>query len=76
MDETVLDARGLTCPLPVLRARKMLKTMEAGALLTVLATDPSSVNDFAIFCEQTGHRLEGWLEDAGGVFQYHIRKTD
>ncbi|MDR3440299.1 sulfurtransferase TusA family protein [Telmatospirillum sp.] len=75
MDDTVLDVRGLTCPLPVLRARKTLKTLSEGALLTVLATDPSSVKDFQIFCQQTGYHLETWTEDAEGVFRYSIRKT-
>ncbi len=58
MSDTLLDVRGLTCPLPVLRAKKTLKSIDEGGLLTVLATDPSSVKDFQIFCKQTGHRLE------------------
>lgn len=75
MTDNLLDVRGLTCPLPVLRAKKTLKSIPAGGLLTVLATDPSSVRDFQIFCQQTGHALEGWEEDAEGVFQYRIRKS-
>jgi len=74
--ETTLDARGLTCPLPILRAKKALKTLADGAVLTVLATDPSSVRDFATFCRQTGNELLETAEDAEGVFRYRIRKVD
>jgi tRNA 2-thiouridine synthesizing protein A len=76
MGDTLLDVRGLTCPLPVLRAKKTLKAVPDGALVTVMATDPSSVRDFQIFCQQTGHRLEGWSEDDDGVFHYRIRKVE
>ena len=76
MDETLLDVRGLTCPLPVLRARKTLKSLAPGAVLLVLATDPSSVRDFQIFCQQTGHVLDSWDEDADGVFRYRLVKTE
>jgi tRNA 2-thiouridine synthesizing protein A len=73
MTEMLLDVRGLSCPLPVLRAKKTLKTLVDGDVLTVLATDPSSVRDFQLFCQQTGHVLEDWQEDAEGVFRYRIR---
>ena len=53
-----LDAQGLKCPLPVLRARKALRDVAPGGLLTVLATDPAAPRDFRAFCEQTGHRFE------------------
>jgi len=74
-DNTLLDARGMTCPIPVLRARKTLKAMELGQSLTVLATDPGSVRDFQAFCRQTGNQLVEWNESAEGVFRYVIRKT-
>lgn len=76
MTEALLDVRGLSCPLPVLRAKKTLKTLPPGGSLTVMATDPSSVRDFQIFCEQTGHSLEEWSEDDEGVFHYRIRKVE
>lgn len=60
MAQRTLDATGLTCPLPVLRARKALKDMAGGDALTVLATDPSAVNDFHAFCDAAGHRLVDW----------------
>jgi tRNA 2-thiouridine synthesizing protein A len=52
-----LDARGLKCPLPVLKARRALKNVPAGGCLRVLATDPGAVKDFAHFCETTGCEL-------------------
>lgn len=71
---TFLDATGLRCPLPVLRARKAMKGMAAGDLLDVRATDPGAVADFQSFCETTGHQLVEWQEEAG-VFQFRIRKA-
>ncbi|MAY67456.1 MAG: SirA family protein [Rhodospirillaceae bacterium] len=56
MSET-LDARGLKCPLPVLKAKKALKPLAAGDTLTVIATDPSAPKDFEEFCAATGYGL-------------------
>ena len=70
-DET-LDVRGLMCPLPVLKARKALKRLAPGGMLTVLATDPAAVIDFKHFCETTPFELEGWEEDAG-TYAFRIR---
>jgi tRNA 2-thiouridine synthesizing protein A len=55
--ETVLDTRGLSCPLPVLRARKALQKLAPGALLRVLATDPGTAKDMQAFCRASGHEL-------------------
>ena len=55
--DEILDARALTCPLPVLRAAKAMKTLVSGGKLAVMANDPASVRDFQSFCEQTGYRL-------------------
>lgn len=52
-----LDARGLNCPLPILRAKKALAEMQSGQVLRIVATDPGSVKDFQAFCKQTGHTL-------------------
>jgi len=52
-----LDARGLNCPLPILRAKKALNNLAQGEVLEVLATDPGSIKDFDSFCQQTGHQL-------------------
>ena len=57
MAELVLDTRGLSCPLPVLKARKALQGMAAGERLRLLATDPKATADIAALCEATGHRL-------------------
>ena len=54
-----LDARGLTCPLPILKAKKALSDMLSGEVLKVLATDPGSVRDFQAFARQTGNDLDG-----------------
>ncbi len=53
----VLDATGLVCPLPVLKARKLLKSMNPGEVLEVTATDPAAARDFAAFCDASGHQL-------------------
>ena len=52
-----LDARGLNCPLPILRTKKALTDMSSGQVLKILATDPGSVKDFAAFSRQTGNQL-------------------
>ncbi len=70
----LLDTSGLKCPLPVLKAKKALKTMPAGARLKVLATDPGSMKDFEHFCAASGDALEA-AESDGGVFTYVIRKA-
>ena len=59
MSDTLLDVKGLNCPLPVLRANKVLRGMAAGEKLRVLATDPAAIGDFRDFCKHTGHALVG-----------------
>ncbi len=68
-----LDVTGLKCPLPILRTKKMLATMDSGQVLRVLATDPSSVQDFEAFTRQTGNALLEQSEQ-DGVFEYFIRR--
>jgi len=74
MSVTVLDVKGLNCPLPILRAKKAIKDLATGGTLQVMATDPGSVKDFEAFCRQTGNELIGWAEEAG-VFTFNIRKN-
>jgi tRNA 2-thiouridine synthesizing protein A len=74
MADQVLDAKGLNCPLPILKAKKALKTMEAGKTLEIVSTDPGSVADFAAFCRTTGNELLEESEE-GGIFTYLIRKA-
>lgn len=74
MSDTLLDARGLSCPLPVLRARKTLKTLPPGAVLRLLATDPGAVRDVAAMCENTGDRLIE-SDESEGLFTFRIEKA-
>lgn len=68
-----LDAKGLACPLPVVKARLELENLGTGDVLEVLATDPGSVADFDNFAKMTGHELLS-SEEEDGVFRYLIRK--
>ncbi len=74
MTRAQLDARGLICPLPVLRARKALKALAPGDELEVLATDPAAASDFPAFCAATGDRLVEAGHD-GALLRFVIRKA-
>ena len=74
MTTTLLDAKGLKCPLPVLRASKEMKALAPGEVLEVHATDPGAPQDFRSFCETTGHTLLESRED-GGVYVFKVRKA-
>ncbi len=69
-----LDASGLNCPLPILRAKKALNTLDSGKILRIIATDPGSVKDFEAFSKQTGNEL---LEskEVGGKYEFLIKKA-
>ena len=71
---TTLDATGLLCPLPVLKARRALKPLPPGAVLDVLATDTGAVKDFEHFCNTTGCTLLESLEEPGGVLRFRLKK--
>lgn len=73
MSDTVLDVRGLSCPLPVLKANRALRGLPAGARLRVLATDRASVSDFQVFCRETGHALVSFA-DENGIFSFTIKR--
>ena len=68
-----LDARGLNCPLPILRAKKALGDLASGQVLKVVATDPGSVKDFQAFCRQTGNELLSHSE-AASEFIFFMKK--
>ena len=68
-----LDLSGLTCPMPLLKAKQALNKMEAGQVLKVLATDPGSERDFQVFTEQSGNNLLEF-ENHEGTFGYLIQK--
>jgi len=73
MADHTLDAKGLNCPLPILKARKALKDVAAGETLEILSTDPGSVSDFEAFCRQTGNELlESSTDDS--VYRFLIRR--
>jgi len=75
MVDTTLDVQGLTCPLPVLKANKALRSLAPGDRLTILATDPASVPDFNAFCRETGHALVSFGENAG-IYTFVLRKRE
>jgi tRNA 2-thiouridine synthesizing protein A len=68
-----LDARGLLCPLPVLKARKRLGGLKGGQVLRMIADDPAAVIDVPHFCAESGHELAHRDEEAGAQV-YFIRK--
>ncbi|MEW5786838.1 MAG: sulfurtransferase TusA family protein [Pseudomonadota bacterium] len=70
----VLDARGLNCPLPILRTKKTLNTLQSGEVLKVVSTDPGSLKDMVAFCAQTGNTLLS-SQKAGSDFEFVIRKA-
>jgi tRNA 2-thiouridine synthesizing protein A len=69
-----LDARGLNCPLPILRAKKTLNAMTGGQILKIMATDPGSVKDFEAFAKQTGNELLDSSE-LDGEFHFTLKKS-
>jgi tRNA 2-thiouridine synthesizing protein A len=68
-----VDARGLNCPLPILRTKKTLNDMHSGEVVRILATDPASVRDFQAFARQTGNELVEHGE-ANGAFWFLLRR--
>lgn len=74
MADQVLDAKGLNCPLPILRAKKALKDVPTGGTLEIHATDPGAVADFEAFCRTTGNEMVSKGQD-GKVYTFVIRHT-
>lgn len=74
MSDLQLDTKGLNCPLPILRAKKAIKSLDTGKTLEIEATDPGSVKDFEAFCRVTGNDLLESTEDAG-VYKFLIKVT-
>jgi tRNA 2-thiouridine synthesizing protein A len=70
----VLNAEGLNCPLPILKAKKALKDVPVGEVLQISATDPGSVADFAAFCNQTGNTLVSSTTE-GNVYKFEIKRN-
>lgn len=74
MADQILDAKGLNCPLPILKAKKALKDVPTGGTLEIQATDPGSVADFEAFCRTTGNELLD-SKSENGVFIFLIKNT-
>jgi tRNA 2-thiouridine synthesizing protein A len=72
--DATLDATGLLCPLPVLKARRALKPLAPGAVLEILATDPGATKDFEHFCQTTGCELLETSEQPEGVLRFLLKK--
>jgi len=73
VDQT-LDAKGLNCPLPVLKAKLALNRMQAGQVLHVAATDPHSTIDFKAYCARTGHEIIQ-ISETDGIIEFYIRRA-
>lgn len=69
-----VDARGMNCPLPILKVKKAIATVGEGELIKLIATDPGSVKDFEAFAKQTGNELMESNEE-GGKFTFLIKKN-
>jgi tRNA 2-thiouridine synthesizing protein A len=74
MADVTLDAKGLNCPLPILKTKKAIKDMASGATLEVLSTDPGSMADMDAFCKQTGNELVESSQD-GDTYKFIIKKS-
>lgn len=72
-----LDAKGLNCPLPILKTKVLLNRMQPGEVLYVEATDPHSVVDFEAYCARTGHELVHKVEaEDEGLYAFYIRRIE
>jgi tRNA 2-thiouridine synthesizing protein A len=70
----MLDTRGLSCPIPILKAKKAMAEVPAGGTLEVLATDPAAPKDFVAFCKATGHELVESSESSG-TYRFLLRRS-
>ncbi len=75
MDDTVIDTRGLKCPLPVLKVRKLMRQARSGAEVWILATDPGAEQDIRDYCEASGCSFLSAESLVGGVLRIVIRKS-
>ncbi len=75
MATQTLDAKGLNCPMPIMKAKKAIKGIEIGETLEVLSTDPGSVRDFDSFCKATGNELLESGEQDDGTYRFIIKKN-
>jgi len=74
-EDQVLDAKGLNCPLPILKTKVLLNKMQPGEILFVEATDPHSVIDFEAYCARTDHKLLN-IEKETNLFKFYIQRAE
>lgn len=74
-EDQTLDAKGLNCPLPILKTKVLLNKMQAGEILYVEATDPHSVIDFEAYCARTNHNLLQ-IEEESNLFKFYIQRAE
>ena len=74
MATETIDTSGMNCPIPILKAKKAIKTMDSGTTLEVISTDPGSVRDFEAFSRATGNNLLESVEE-NGVFRFLLQKA-
>jgi tRNA 2-thiouridine synthesizing protein A len=72
--DATLDATGLLCPLPVLKARRALQPLAPGAVLEILVTDPGATKDFEHFCQTTGCEMLEASEQPSGILRFRLKK--
>jgi len=74
-EDQILDAKGLNCPLPILKTKVLLNKMQAGEILYVEATDPHSIIDFEAYCARTNHKLLNIEEDTN-LIKFYIQRAE
>ena len=74
-EDRVLDARGLLCPMPIVKAGKEIKTLTPGQVLKILATDRGAIADFPAWADDTGNELMSWNEEGDGTLVFYVRKN-
>ncbi len=72
--DAILDTRGLSCPMPILKTAKKIKELEEGQVLEILGDDPGTEEDLPAWCEQTGHEFLG-METEGDFAKYYVKKV-
>ena len=75
-EDKVLDARGLLCPMPIVKAGKEMRGMKAGEVLKILATDRGAIADFPAWAADAGHELVEWRQEEGGTLVFFVRKKE
>jgi TusA-related sulfurtransferase len=75
-ENKLLDARGLLCPMPIVKAGKEIRSLEDGEIMKILATDRGAIVDFPAWADDTGNELMEWHEEEDGVLVFYVRKVE